>query len=97
MVAKSCRSIPTSNWSFGAGAGFFSVVFGPAIEGVVLVVVVDEVEPPVERRPDWPQRTPAEAMTIAITSSGLVLIIRARILSLLRSTNTKITGTRGPI
>jgi len=47
------RSIPTSNCSLGAVAGFFSADFAVGVVGfVVVVVVVVVVDPDDERRPD---------------------------------------------
>jgi hypothetical protein len=65
---------------FWRGAGFCSVVFDPLTEGAV-VVLVDEVEPPVERRPDWANTVPAAAIRIAIESNSRIFILQVRILS----------------
>src|SRR2546426_9635598 len=66
--------MPTSSCTFGAGAGFFSVVLGPATDGVA--VVVDVVDPPVDRRPDCACSTLVDANRITIAIRNFIFICR---------------------
>jgi hypothetical protein len=65
----------------GAGAGFFSVVLGPATDGVV--VVVEVVDAPVERRPDCARDAVIDANRITTATNNFIMV-RPAILSLFK-------------
>ena len=65
--------MPTSNSTFGAVAGFFSIDLGPVTDGVA-VVVGEVVDPPVERRPDCANSAVVDANRITTATNNFIFI-----------------------